>query len=127
MTTSDKKHTGMRFVVLTFAVGALMATTPVLARDGDRHGGLGGGGHGRPIDPGFNQGGGGHWGHGNGGHGNWGHGNWGHGNWGHGHWGHGHWGGGHWGGGRWWRGRWYGYGVGSCWRWTPYGWTWVCY
>ena len=33
------------------------------------------------------------------------------------------------GGGRWWGGRWYGYGVGSCWRWSPfYGrWIWACY
>ena len=34
--------------------------------------------------------------------------------------GHGH-------GGRWWHDRWWGYGVGSCWRWTPYGYIWVCY
>lgn len=33
--------------------------------------------------------------------------------------GHGH--------GRWWHGRWWGYGVGSCWRWTPYGYVWICY
>jgi hypothetical protein len=38
---------------------------------------------------------------------------------GHGHGGHGH--------GRWWRGRWYGYGVGACWAWTPYGYRWICY
>ena len=28
--------------------------------------------------------------------------------------------------GRWWRGRYYGYGVGSCWRWTPAGYIWIC-
>jgi hypothetical protein len=32
------------------------------------------------------------------------------------------------GGGRYWHGRYWGYGVGPCWRATPYGgWTWVCY
>jgi hypothetical protein len=25
-----------------------------------------------------------------------------------------------------WNGRWYGYGVGSCWSWTPIGYIWVC-
>lgn len=29
-------------------------------------------------------------------------------------------------GGHFWRGRWWGYGVGSCWRWTPAGYIWVC-
>jgi hypothetical protein len=43
---------------------------------------------------------------------------------GHGH-GHGHWRGhGH--GGHWWHGRYWGYGVGSCWRWTPAGYIWIC-
>ena len=28
--------------------------------------------------------------------------------------------------GRWWGGRWYGYGEGSCWRWTPGGYIWIC-
>jgi hypothetical protein len=32
------------------------------------------------------------------------------------------------GGGRYWHGRYWGYGVGPCWRPTPYGgWAWVCY
>src|SRR6476661_3632209 len=53
---------------------------------------------------------------------------------GHGH-GHGHahghrsWHGqGHWHGhrGHWWHGRYWGYGVGSCWRWTPAGYIWIC-
>lgn len=42
-------------------------------------------------------------------------------NWGHrGHW-RGH--------RRYWRGRWWAYGVGSCWRWSPYydRFVWVCY
>lgn len=42
-----------------------------------------------------------------------------------------HWrGGGHYGGHRrYWRGRWWAYGVGSCWRWSPYNdrFVWVCY
>jgi hypothetical protein len=29
-------------------------------------------------------------------------------------------------GGHFWRGRWWGYGVGSCWRWTPAGYIWIC-
>jgi hypothetical protein len=66
-------------------------------------------------------------GHGHGGHG---HGHGGHGHGGHGHGGHGH--GkyhgyhGHYHGGRWYRGRYWGYGVGSCWRWTPGGYIWIC-
>jgi hypothetical protein len=28
--------------------------------------------------------------------------------------------------GRYWRGRWWAYGVGSCWRWTPIGYVWIC-
>jgi hypothetical protein len=50
-----------------------------------------------------------------------------------GHGGHGGWKGGGWHGGGWhrghgrfWHGRWWGYGVGSCWRWTPAGYIWVC-
>jgi hypothetical protein len=27
---------------------------------------------------------------------------------------------------RYWRGRWWPYGVGSCWRWSPIGYVWVC-
>lgn len=27
---------------------------------------------------------------------------------------------------RFWRGRWWAYGVGSCWRWSPIGYVWVC-
>jgi hypothetical protein len=27
---------------------------------------------------------------------------------------------------RFWGGRWWAYGVGSCWRWTPIGYVWVC-
>jgi hypothetical protein len=33
-------------------------------------------------------------------------------------------GGGH--GRRFWHGRWWNYGVGSCWRWTPAGYIWIC-
>ena len=29
-------------------------------------------------------------------------------------------------GGRWYGGRWWGYGVGTCWRWTPGGYIWIC-
>ena len=29
-------------------------------------------------------------------------------------------------GGHFWRGRWWGYGFGSCWRWTPAGYIWIC-
>ena len=29
-------------------------------------------------------------------------------------------------GGRWYGGRWWGYGVGTCWRWTPAGYVWIC-
>src|SRR4029078_6494672 len=29
-------------------------------------------------------------------------------------------------GGRWYAGRWWGYGVGTCWRWTPAGYVWIC-
>jgi hypothetical protein len=36
------------------------------------------------------------------------------------------WKGGGWHRGHFWRGRWWGYGVGSCWRWTPAGYVWVC-
>ena len=48
---------------------------------------------------------------------------------GHAHHGHGRWHNGHWyaGNGRWWRGHYYAYGVGSCWRFAPAGWVWVCY
>jgi hypothetical protein len=39
----------------------------------------------------------------------------------------GHWRGGHWRGhGHWYGGRWWAYGVGSCWRWTPAGYVWIC-
>lgn len=67
----------------------------------------GGGGHG-----------GGHGGHGGGGKGWHGGGKGWHGGW-HGGWHHGR--------GRYWHGRWWGYGSGSCWRWTPGGYIWVCY
>jgi hypothetical protein len=82
---------------------------------GGRGGGRGHGGHGR-----------GHGGHGRGhagrgrGHGGRGHG---HGGRGHRHGGRGH---RHGHGGRWWHGRYWGYGVGSCWRWTPAGYIWIC-
>ena len=29
-------------------------------------------------------------------------------------------------GGRWYGGRWWGYGVGTCWQWTPAGYVWIC-
>jgi hypothetical protein len=29
--------------------------------------------------------------------------------------------------GHWHRGRYWGYGVGPCWAWTPYGYEWICY
>jgi len=29
-------------------------------------------------------------------------------------------------GGHWYHGRYWGYGVGSCWRWTPAGYIWIC-
>ena len=29
-------------------------------------------------------------------------------------------------GGRWYGGRWWGYGVGTCWQWTPSGYIWIC-
>jgi hypothetical protein len=28
--------------------------------------------------------------------------------------------------GHWYHGRYWGYGIGSCWRWTPYGYVWIC-
>jgi hypothetical protein len=51
---------------------------------------------------------------------------------GHGGGGHGHGPGGHFGGGgrggHFWHGRFWGYGIGPCWRLTPYGeYVWVCY
>ena len=30
-------------------------------------------------------------------------------------------------GGHWYHGRYWGYGVGACWAWTPYGYEWICY
>src|SRR5262245_28883519 len=89
---------------------------------GKKGGGGGGGKH--HGGGGKHHGGGGkhHGGHGHAHHGGHGHAHHGHGHGhvhhGHGH-GHAHHGHGH--GGRWWHGRWYGYGVGSCWRWTPTG------
>jgi hypothetical protein len=88
------------------AAGLMMAASDMSAQA--RGGGHGGGGHGGG-------------GHGGGGHGGGGHGG--------GHFSGGH-GGGHFAGrghgGHFWHGRWYGYGVGSCWRWTPDGYIWIC-
>jgi hypothetical protein len=85
-------------------LGLIAAIVAALALPGVAMAGKGHGGH---------RGHGGHHGHWKGGHGHWHNKNW------KGHWGHGQ--------GRWWRGRWYAYGVGSCWRWTPAGWVWICY
>lgn len=79
----------------------------------------GGGGGGRGISRGgggrsISRGGGGrHYAHRNYGHRNYGNRNYAHRNYGYR-------------GGRWYRGRWWGYGVGSCWRWTPAGYVWIC-
>lgn len=97
----------LRNISIAAAVAAcLLIPASALARGGG-HGGHGGGhgGHGG----GWHGGGGGGWKGGGGWHG---------GGWKGGGWRHGH--------GRYWRGRWWGYGVGSCWRWTPAGWVWVC-
>lgn len=97
----------LRNISIAAAVAAcLLIPASALARGGG-HGGHGGGhgGHGG----GWHGGGGGGWKGGGGWHG---------GGWRGGGWRHGH--------GRYWRGRWWGYGVGSCWRWTPAGWVWVC-
>lgn len=98
----------LRKISIAAAVAAcLLIPASALARGGG-HGGHGGG-HG---------GHGGGW-HGGGGGGGWkGGGGWHGGGWHGGGWRHGR--------GRYWRGRWWGYGVGSCWRWTPVGWVWVC-
>lgn len=99
----------LRNISIAAAVAAcLLIPASALARGGG-HGGHGGGhgGHGG----GWHGGGGGGWKGGGGWHG---------GGWKGGGWRHGH------GRGRYWRGRWWGYGVGSCWRWTPAGWVWVC-
>ena len=53
---------------------------------------------------------------------NYGHRNYGHRNYGYGHRNYGYRG---YRGGRWYGGRWWGYGVGTCWRWTPAGYVWV--
>ena len=57
------------------------------------------------------------------GHRNYGHRNYGHRNYGYGHRNYGYRG---YRGGRWYGGRWWGYGVGTCWRWTPAGYVWIC-
>ena len=57
------------------------------------------------------------------GHRNYGHRNYGHRNYGYGHRNYGYRG---YRGGRWYAGRWWGYGVGTCWRWTPAGYVWIC-
>ena len=54
---------------------------------------------------------------------NYGHRNYGHRNYGYGHRNYGYRG---YRGGRWYGGRWWGYGVGTCWRWTPAGYVWIC-
>lgn len=94
----------LRNISIAAAVAAcLLIPASALARGGG-HGGHGGGhgGHGGGFHGGGWKGGGG-----------WHGGGWKGGGWRHGH-------------GRYWRGRWWGYGVGSCWRWTPAGWVWVC-
>ena len=93
-----------------------------VGRGGGRGGG-GRGGGGREV-AGVTGGGGRHYGGGGGrrnygyrgGGRNYGHRNYGHRNYGH----RGY------RGGRWYGGRWWGYGVGSCWRWTPAGYIWIC-
>ena len=54
---------------------------------------------------------------------NYGHRNYGHRNYGYGHRNYGYRG---YRGGRWYGGRWWGYGVGTCWQWTPAGYVWIC-
>src|SRR5262245_12309480 len=112
----------LRHATLVCALGAaLLFPLPVLAGHGHGHGGHGHGGHGHSHGHGGHK----HSGHSHGGHAHKG----GHG--GHGHKGHSHAhvhhdDHNHHGHGHWWHGRWWGYGVGSCWRWTPYGYVWVC-
>ena len=94
----------------------------------------GGGGGGRGISRGgggrsISRGGGGrHYAHRNYGHRNYGNRNYGHRNYGHRNYGNRNYAHRNYGyrGGRWYRGRWWGYGVGSCWRWTPAGYVWIC-
>ena len=89
-------------------------------RGGGRHYGGGGRHYG---------GGGGHRNYGyRGGGRNYGHRNYGHRNYGHRNYGYGHRNYGYRGyrGGRWYGGRWWGYGVGTCWQWTPGGYVWIC-
>jgi hypothetical protein len=96
----------LRKLSLICAVAAaVLFPVPTFAGHGHGgHGGHHGGGHGGHH-------GGGHGGH-RGGHGGYyayrgGH---------HGHHHRGHW----------YHGRYWGYGIGSCWRWTPYGYVWIC-
>src|SRR5262245_45564113 len=118
MCSTRRKVTGtsmLRHATIVCALGAaLLFPLPVLAGHGHGHGGHGHGGHGHSHGHGGHGGQahkGGHGGHGHKGH-NHAHVHHDH----HNHHGHGHW----------WHGRWWGYGVGSCWRWTPYGYVWVC-
>ena len=93
----------MKAIALAALAAGLVLGTPALA-----------GGHGG--------------GHGGGGHGGGGHGPGGHFGGGGPHFGGGgpHFGGGR--GGHFWHGRFWGYGIGPCWRLTPYGeYVWVCY
>ena len=113
----------LRKPFLSIAVACAFMFTPVGAFAGHGHGH--GHSHGHKSGHGHGHGHnhkGGHNGHGHKGHGhghahNYNH-NYNHNYHRHGH-GHGH--------GRWWHGQWWGYGVGSCWRWTPYGYVWICY
>ena len=57
---------------------------------------------------------------------NYGHRNYGHRNYGYRNYGHRNYGYRGYRGGRWYGGRWWGYGVGTCWRWTPAGYVWIC-
>ena len=92
----------VRKIILMLAVTAPLAIPAAAnAFDGYGHGGYGHGGYGH-----------GGYGHGGYGHGGYGHGGYGHGGYGHGGYTH--------------RRRWWPSGVGPCWQWTPYGWTWVC-
>src|SRR4029078_2307886 len=94
-----------KFSLICAIAASVVFPTSTFAGHGHGHGHGHGQGHGH-----------GHHGHGHGrahGHSH------GHRSWhGHGHW-HGH-------RGHWWHGRYWGYGVGSCWRWTPAGYIWIC-
>ena len=91
-------------------------------RGGGGRGGGGRGGGGRHHGGGGRHYGGGGRHHGGGG----GKRNYGHRNYGHRNYGYRNYGYRGYRGGRWYGGRWWGYGVGTCWRWTPGGYIWIC-